>query len=394
MFAYTRATRGTAMRWLGIASLRLGALLLMTSRTAVGLSSLRDSELKGLLQRQRVWEERSKSGLGAGSPAAPGPSCATEPCGEPLFLSPLIASDPKAARAASLIKGLENFDGSFSGLITVDEASKNALFFWYMPAIQPPADGTTPPCIMWLQGGPGAPSTYGMFTEIGPVIVGQDGTLTQRNHTWNRKYGLLIVDNPAGVGFSFLGNVARPVDTEVQVGREMVSFLEQFCRVFPELRHESAGIFVAGESYGGKYAPASAWSVLQYNKRHTTATEIPIRGLIIGDGWSDPAIHVQNYASMLRGMGLLGTAEYELVEAALLRSTKRLEAGDFVGAFDGWYARLACVCAYLNGLTFTPGCRNSVWGDYGGNYPGKSFSGDTLFVNFTGASPHRWELGN
>jgi vitellogenic carboxypeptidase-like protein len=264
------------------------------------------------------------------------PTCSTEPCGEPLFLSPLIASDPKAARAASRVTGLEHFEGSFSGLITVDEASKNALFFWYMPAIHPPAGGVAP-AIMWLQGGPGAPSTYGMFTEIGPVIVGKDGSLTPRNHTWNEKYGLLIVDNPAGVGFSYLGDVAQPVDTEVQVGREMVSFLEQFCTVFPELRQdEDAGLFIAGESYGGKYAPASAWSVVQHNKGKTQAEAIPLRGLIIGDGWSDPAIHVQHYAEMMRGMALLGTAEYAHVQAALLRSSQRLEAGDFVGAFDGW----------------------------------------------------------
>ena len=56
-----------------------------------------------------------------------------------------------------------------------------------------------------------------MFTEIGPVIVGEGGKLTPRNHTWNKKFGLLIVDNPAGVGFSVLGDPARPVKTEEQV---------------------------------------------------------------------------------------------------------------------------------------------------------------------------------
>ena len=58
-----------------------------------------------------------------------------------------------------------------------------------------------------------------MFTEIGPVIVGEGGKLTPRNHTWNKKFGLLIVDNPAGVGFSVLGEPARPVKTEEQVPR-------------------------------------------------------------------------------------------------------------------------------------------------------------------------------
>ena len=39
---------------------------------------------------------------------------------------------------------------------------------------------------------------------------------------------------------------------------------------------------------GGKYAPASAWTVLQHNRRaRSPADKIPMRGLIIGDGWCD-----------------------------------------------------------------------------------------------------------
>ena len=130
----------------------------------------------------------------------------------------MIASDPAKARQASKVGELPGFPGgSYSGLITVDSANHNALWFWYLPAQEPPAAGAAP-CILWLQGGPGAASTYGMFTEIGPVIVGEGGTLSPRNHTWNRHYGLLVVDNPAGVGFSVLGDAARPVATEEQVG--------------------------------------------------------------------------------------------------------------------------------------------------------------------------------
>ena len=170
--------------------LPLTLLLLFIVARAAAFGSLRDSDLKKLERELHTAT----------------PSCAIEPCGEPLFLSALIARDPKAARAASRVTGLQYFEGSYSGLITVESrqadaaptstASKNALFFWYMPPIHPPASDTstcTAPTIMWLQGGPGAPSTYGMFTEIGPVIVGEDGSLTPRNHTWNEKYGLLTI---------------------------------------------------------------------------------------------------------------------------------------------------------------------------------------------------------
>lgn len=152
------------------------------------------------------------------------PPCAGGVCGEPLELSSLIASDPAKARTASAVVGLKGFEGSHSGLITVNPQG-NAHFFWFLPARAPASniDGAMPmpPTIMWLQGGPvrfgkflailfpfvlgssfleiyqGAPSTYGMFTEIGPIIVGEGGTLTQRNHTWNSKYNLLIVVSTA-----------------------------------------------------------------------------------------------------------------------------------------------------------------------------------------------------
>eukprot|EP01045_Picozoa_sp_COSAG04_P025477 COSAG04_NODE_3350_length_2903_cov_1.512482_1_plen_313_part_10 len=192
--------------------------------------------------------------LGAAASPCDAPS---NPCGEALYLSPLIASDPAKARQASEVIGLAHFEGSHSGLITVGEASGNALFFWFLPAQRPTAASDAPPTIMWLQGGPGAPSTYGMFTEIGPVIVAPNGTLSPRPHTWNAKYNLLIVDNPAGVGFSQLGDATQPVRTEEQVGLEMTEFLRQFSLLFPELRAETAGIFIAGESCTPPQPPLS-----------------------------------------------------------------------------------------------------------------------------------------
>jgi vitellogenic carboxypeptidase-like protein len=263
----------------------------------------------------------------------PPPPCTPATCGEPLFLTPLIKKDPAQARKAAAVSApLPGFGPSFSGLVTTDEASGNALFFWYMPPLHPVSPGPSP-TIMWLQGGPGAPSTYGMFTEIGPVII-EGTTVSRRNHTWNNKYGLLIVDNPAGVGFSRLGDVGNPVATEVQVGRELTELLRQTVAVFPEMSEPSAGIFIAGESYGGKYAPAAAWTVNQANL--AGSAKIPLRGLIIGDGWCDPASHVPAYAPMLRGMGLLDTAQFKAVSEAMARSTAKIDGGDFPGAIDGW----------------------------------------------------------
>lgn len=70
---------------------------------------------------------------------------------------------------------------------------------------------------MWLQGGPGASSMYGLFTEngilfiyiihliTGPFSVSPDGqSLVPREITWNSDYHMLYVDNPVGAGFRYI----------------------------------------------------------------------------------------------------------------------------------------------------------------------------------------------
>ena len=62
------------------------------------------------------------------------------------------------------------FDGPSAGMMTTDAAKGDALWWWFLPALVESASGfdavtDMPPTLIWLQGGPGAPSTYG---ELGP----------------------------------------------------------------------------------------------------------------------------------------------------------------------------------------------------------------------------------
>lgn len=92
--------------------------------------------------------------------------------GTALILTPYIKDGRIAeARNASRVdpKLLLNFE-SYSGFLTVNETLKSHLFFWYFPVVDKPVNDT--PWILWLQGGPGASSLYGLFNEIGPVNFG------------------------------------------------------------------------------------------------------------------------------------------------------------------------------------------------------------------------------
>ena len=94
-----------------------------------------------------------------------------------------------------------------------------------------------------------------------------------------------MIDNPSGVGFSPLGSTAAPVKTEHEVGLQMVELLRQFSLLYPE--RAAAGIFVAGESYGGKYAAAAA-AIDAYNAGVGRGTPTNLQGLVIADGGAIP----------------------------------------------------------------------------------------------------------
>ena len=91
------------------------------------------------------------------------------------------------------------------------------------------------PVILWLQGGPGASSLFGLFVENGPLQVTKDLQIFQRNHTWNKDFAILYFDQPVGTSFSF-------TDNDEGKRRKWYSSTEHFAlllQVMPEMRRTS-----------------------------------------------------------------------------------------------------------------------------------------------------------
>lgn len=188
-------------------------------------------------------------------------------------------------------------------------------FFWFVEARQTPE---TAPLTIWLNGGPGSSSLFGLFNEVGPceVVQTSDGTYgTQmREFGWDRASNLLFIDQPNQVGLSydsptnasldlFTGRIYEPptapehdlpdfmyLTGTFKTANEKTSgsqpatantseiaaaatwhFLQTWLATFPQYNPatrpnatipdadlEAAGIHLFAESYGGKYAPALA----------------------------------------------------------------------------------------------------------------------------------------
>ena len=60
---------------------------------------------------------------------------------------------------------------------------------------------------MWLQGGPGGSSLFGLFNENGPIVVDENGEAQKRAVTWNSDYHMLYIDNPVSLQSSVIVNV-------------------------------------------------------------------------------------------------------------------------------------------------------------------------------------------
>ncbi|GBP20584.1 Venom serine carboxypeptidase [Eumeta japonica] len=220
--------------------------------------------------------------------------------GEPLILTPLIEQDKlEEARKAAMVESDYILPGveSYAGYLTVNKEYNSNLWFWYFPVSKRSVEET--PLIMWLQGGPGASSLYGLFNEIGPFVVNENNNLEEMKYSWAKNHSLLFIDNPVGTGFSFTDDDRGYATNQTTIGENLYDALQQFYKVFPELR--KAPLTIAGESYAGKHIPSLA---IQIHRRRGQGDPINLQGLAIGNGFMDP-VTLQRYSHFVREVGLV-----------------------------------------------------------------------------------------
>jgi vitellogenic carboxypeptidase-like protein len=269
-----------------------------------------------------------------------------------------------------MANGQKQFD-SYSGYIDIrnvshlsneSEHKSASLFYWFFPAQEPLEEN--PPLIVWLQGGPGSSSMIGLFYEMGPYNINQEGKLVQNPETWNKHYSMLFIDSPVGTGLSVNGNgknlnanesakILFPyesinespktkldeflksaqnvsfskcnyeireetprftngyVNNQAAVAHDLIVFMDRFYDLHPDQRN--ADLYVLGESYGGKYVPAFAYHIhlVNENRKSTAKSIIPLKGIAIGNGLTDPITQVKTQGPLGLALGLISVNDAE-----------------------------------------------------------------------------------
>ncbi|KAJ0173344.1 hypothetical protein K1T71_011520 [Dendrolimus kikuchii] len=228
--------------------------------------------------------------------------------GNPLILTPYIKQGAiELAQNLSQVPLTEKIGfRSYAGFFTIDSKYNSNLYFWYFP---PFSKITTAPVVLWLQGGPGGSSLFGLFEEIGPIRAKKGGFALRKYH-WSLNYHLIFIDNPVGTGFSFTDDDNGYCKDETCIGAGLYNAMQQFYMLFPNLR--SNDFYITGESYAGKYIPALGITIHTENLKGEV-DRINLKGMAIGNGYCDP-INQLDYGNYLYQHGLIDDNQRSVFE--------------------------------------------------------------------------------
>ncbi|KAJ3098606.1 Cell death protease [Phlyctochytrium planicorne] len=213
----------------------------------------------------------------------------------------------------------------YAGHIPINETTHANMFFWYVDAQQPlpkrkmvshqetrtsiSSSNHTQQQLIWLTGGPGCSSLSSFFLEHGPFRFLPDQppvhprsahnvtkmTVQKNPHAWNRKIGIMYVDQPVGTGYS----IVKPYRWETDLAGVTRGFLEFLDKVLGAEEGKGEGfvpvgknteIYLGGDSFAGTYIPHFAKAIIERNEDPKTEKnkKFNLGGAIIQSGWMDP----------------------------------------------------------------------------------------------------------
>jgi len=174
----------------------------------------------------------------------------------------------RAAITADEITNLPGYNGTlpskqYSGMLTVPNTPRH-YHYWLVQSENEPDKA---PIVFWFNGGPGASSLLGYFTEQGPFNLNDESMRINttdvpvpfyNKYTWAKVSNIVFLESPAGVGFSYCEGNQGPINScpdwnDTSVAMDNHAIIQQFFKGYPE--YMDSPFYIFGESYAGIYVP-------------------------------------------------------------------------------------------------------------------------------------------
>ncbi|KAI5116338.1 hypothetical protein M0805_009174 [Coniferiporia weirii] len=200
-------------------------------------------------------------------------------------------SHPAFPGQSARIKRSNFCDGGVASYTGYIDSGPQHLFFYFFESRSKP---DTDDVIMWTNGGPGASSSIGLFTELGPCNIRSPNSTEYNPYSWNNNANIFFIDQPVGTGFSYHDFGELPATSE-GVGEDIASFLAIFFETFSKFKGRN--FHLAGESYAGRVLPIYAAAIYDRNSALLAKGLTPIRlkSIMLGNGATDFFHLMQSY---------------------------------------------------------------------------------------------------
>ena len=246
-----------------------------------------------------------------------------------LFILLSLSNSATKVKVEDLFDGLYEAD-VYSGYLKT-KIEGDELFYVYMPAQN---NDPNAPLMLWLNGGPGCSSLFGLFTEVGPVTEENFGGKFELNpFSWNKEVNLLAIEQPAGVGFTKASNLDYEWNDD-KMGENLLVGIKDFLK---EFNLKEKDFYVSGESYAGVYIPTLAKKILNDNSED----KINLKGILIGNGLTDFDVDIErSLAEFAFWHGLISPKIFNLFKKHCLHLPDELHPEENSGELnDGYFPR-------------------------------------------------------
>lgn len=189
----------------------------------------------------------------------------------------------------------------FSGHVPAGSDEQDGKHFdmhmWYMFVQQENVtdeESYKSPLLIWSNGGPGAASSYGLFTEFGPLVVAAESmqtnppTLFRNPYSWSLLSNILLINGPAPVGYSYCDPVGPSGDgyacgtwNDTRTLEHNLAFLDSWFASFPE--YLESPVYFIGESYAGLYIGMLVDAILNSPSAPPRLRKLNLKGMALGD---------------------------------------------------------------------------------------------------------------